>query len=46
MAYFKIFKKEKFILKHGEFLITKSNSLIDMLEKIITITFIIENSHL
>ena len=30
----KFFTKEKFILKHGEFLITKSNSLIDVLEKI------------
>ena len=27
----KFFTKEKFILKHGEFLITKSNSLIDVL---------------
>tara|TARA_Y100000022_G_scaffold134046_1_gene116453 strand:- start:610 stop:1578 length:969 start_codon:yes stop_codon:yes gene_type:complete len=30
----KFFTKEKFILKHGEFLITKSNSLIDVLENI------------
>ena len=30
----KFFTKEKFVLKHGEFLITKSNSLIDFLEKI------------
>ena len=30
----KFFTKEKFILKHGEFLITKNNSLIDVLEKI------------
>ena len=30
----KFFTKEKFILKHGEFLISKSNSLIDVLEKI------------
>ena len=30
----KFFTKEKFILKHGEYLITKSNSLIDVLEKI------------
>ena len=28
----KFFTKEKFVLKHGEFLITKSNSLIDFLE--------------
>ena len=30
----KIFTKDKFVLKHGEFLITKSNSLIDLLDKI------------
>ena len=30
----KLFLKDKFILKHGEFLITKSDSLIDILEKI------------
>ena len=30
----KFFLKDKFILKHGEFLITKSDSLIDILEKI------------
>ena len=30
----KFFTKDKFILKHGEFLITKSYSLIDLLEKI------------
>ena len=30
----KLFTKNKFVLKHGEFLITKSNSLIDILEKI------------
>ena len=34
MAYFKTFLKDKFVLKHGEFLITKSDSLIDILEKI------------
>ena len=33
MAYIKILK-DKFVLKHGEFLITKSDSLIDILEKI------------
>ncbi len=30
----KLFTKNKFVLKHGEFLITKSNSLIDIIEKI------------
>ena len=30
----KLFLKDKFVLKHGEFLITKSDSLIDILEKI------------
>ncbi len=30
----KFFVKKKFILKHGEFLITNSNSLIDIIEKI------------
>ena len=30
----KFFTKERFVLKHGEFLITKSYSLIDLLEKI------------
>ena len=30
----KVFTKDKFVLKHGEFLITKSYSLIDLLNKI------------
>ena len=30
----KLFLKDKFVLKHGEFLITKSDSLINILEKI------------
>ena len=30
----KFFTKDKFVLKHGEFLITKSSSLIDLLDKI------------
>ena len=30
----KLFTKDKFVLKHGEFKITKDNSLIDLLEKI------------
>ena len=30
----KIFTKDKFILKHGEFIVEKNNSLIDLLEKI------------
>ena len=30
----KFFIKDKFVLKHGEFIITKSNSLIELLEKI------------
>ena len=30
----KLFLKDKFVLKHGEFLITKSDTLIDILEKI------------
>ena len=30
----KFFIKEKFVLKHGEFLIDKSDTLIDILEKI------------
>ncbi|MDC3063835.1 endolytic transglycosylase MltG [Alphaproteobacteria bacterium] len=30
----KFFTKDKFLLKHGEFIITKSNSLIDLLENI------------